>query len=33
MTEFIRGAMFIAICLVDILAIGLGIGLYISGAA
>ena len=32
MTELIRGAMFIAICVVDVLAIGLGVGLYISGA-
>ena len=32
MSDFMRGAMFIAICVVDIVAIGFGIGLYITGA-
>ena len=32
MSDVMRGTMFIAICLVDLLAIGLGIGLIVTGA-
>jgi len=32
MSNFIRSALFITICVVDILAIGFGIGLYVTGA-
>ena len=31
MNDFARSAIFIAICVVDLLAVGLGIGLYVSG--
>jgi hypothetical protein len=32
MNEYLRSALFIAICVVDVAAIGLGIGLYVTGA-
>lgn len=32
MADFIRGATFVAICVVDVLAIGFGIGIYFTGA-
>ena len=32
MSDLMRSVMFIAICVVDIAAIGLGIGLYMTGA-
>jgi len=32
MSDFTRSALFLAICLVDLAAIGLGIGLYVTGA-
>jgi hypothetical protein len=32
MSDFIRSACFIAICVVDLAAIGLGVALYVTGA-
>lgn len=32
MNDYLRSAFFIAICVIDVAAIGLGIGLYVTGA-
>jgi hypothetical protein len=32
MNEYLRSAFFLLICVVDVAAIGLGIGIYVTGA-